>query len=929
MSDSKKNASRYPGSRWWKFDFHTHTPKSKDFGRNDKSQKDISPEEWLKKAMQSNLDCVAITDHNSGEWIDALNKKNTELEESDNKPEWFNKLIIFPGVEITVGESGSGIHLLAVFDPKSAKEKVTGVLGACGITEQHGDPKTYTNTSFIGTVKKIKEHKGIAIPAHVDCIRGLLKGKETLSSQLKESLKSVFVAEFRNLPVDNDMDSELKMEVDRLAKVRGSDSHTIEEIGRRFSWIKMSEPSIDDLRGALVDHKYSVKNQSENPNDSLPNVFLSKLTIEKMAHCGRINKKPFLMKFSPRFNSIIGGRGTGKTTVIESIRIVTRRDKGLEKEAPRVKDELIKFMESTQKSGVMLDGTEIKLELNRHDKKFQIRWRYNGEGNVLEKICDSSQEKEDPINLKERFPISIFSQKHINELSSKPRGLMRVIDRSSEVNITDWKGKSRKVRNKFLQLREQKRSLLLQLDERRKLQVKLGDINNDINTFEEKGYAEILNNYQRYNQQKNAFYEDSVFDSLSLNIRALVSEFQPADFPVHLFTESDEITNEVKRICEKINLEYEGIMESLKSVASRIDELKNKRTRKINGSKWYKLLEESDLRYKELVDRYKEKPNMLDLSTYGKWVQDRNDMQLKLRSLDHIETNIDSIESQIEQTLIELEALRDELFDKRKNFISKVTKNNEFVSMELVQFGDESNVEADYRNILGIENGFRSNIYEDNGSEQPILNRLINMNDNDKNELPLIKENLKNIKAITREIAVGTYTDVDRRYQRHLGKKLKSDPEIFDKLDAWWPEDKLIVKYRPQGSKKFQSLEKGSAGQKAAAILAFLLNHGDEPLIIDQPEDDLDNALIYDLVVKQLQENKSKRQIIIATHNPNIVVNGDSELVHVFEFKNGQVQTKRQGGLVDKIIRENICSILEGGKEALEKRYNRITLNTT
>ena len=135
----------------------------------------------------------------------------------------------------------------------------------------------------------------------------------------------------------------------------------------------------------------------------------------------------------------------------------------------------------------------------------------------------------------------------------------------------------------------------------------------------------------------------------------------------------------------------------------------------------------------------------------------------------------------------------------------------------------------------------------------------------------------------------------------------------------------LRVKYsKDPSSGKFDDLEKGSAGQKAAAILAFLLSHGKEPLIIDQPEDDLDNALIYDLIVKQIHENKNRRQLVIVTHNPNIVVNGDSELVHVLKYEGGQVQIDQQGGLEESSIRESICTIMEGGEDAFDKRYARI-----
>ena len=98
-------------------------------------------------------------------------------------------------------------------------------------------------------------------------------------------------------------------------------------------------------------------------------------------------------------------------------------------------------------------------------------------------------------------------------------------------------------------------------------------------------------------------------------------------------------------------------------------------------------------------------------------------------------------------------------------------------------------------------------------------------------------------------------------------------------------------------------------------MLAFLLAHGEEPLVLDQPEDDLDNHLIYDLVVRQIRENKFRRQIIVVTHNPNIVVNGDAEMLHALEFDGGQCVVRRSGSLQDEVIREEVCRVMEGGRE--------------
>ncbi len=100
----------YPGSQWWRFDFHVHSPASDDYGRGDERFRQTTTEElWLRNAMQVGLDCVVVADHNSGAWIDRLKQAYNELSQASPKPDWFRPLVIFPGVEITVSDrSGPG-----------------------------------------------------------------------------------------------------------------------------------------------------------------------------------------------------------------------------------------------------------------------------------------------------------------------------------------------------------------------------------------------------------------------------------------------------------------------------------------------------------------------------------------------------------------------------------------------------------------------------------------------------------------------------------------------------------------------------------------------------------------------------------------------------------------------------------------------------
>jgi predicted ATPase len=187
-----------------------------------------------------------------------------------------------------------------------------------------------------------------------------------------------------------------------------------------------------------------------------------------------------------------------------------------------------------------------------------------------------------------------------------------------------------------------------------------------------------------------------------------------------------------------------------------------------------------------------------------------------------------------------------------------------------------------------------------------------------------VEDRLASIKKKIRDIADGTYKGAlaDRRFGAHVAKL---PPEAVDRIDAWFPEDSLQVNYSTTADGSgFRSIQEGSPGQKTAALLAFLFSYGEEPIILDQPEDDLDNHLIYDLIVGQLRRIKQRRQVIVVTHNANIVVNGDAELVVALAARGGETQKECFGCLQERPVRDTICTVMEGGREAFEQRWKRL-----
>ena len=908
------------GSKWWKIDFHVHTPASDDYGKGDAQIKNhTTEEEILKSAIIAELDAIVIADHNSGNWIDKLKIKYNEIKTAAVKPEWFRELTIIPGVEITVANTGSRVHLLAVFDPTCDSDKITGVLGKCGITSGFGDDqKTSSPTSFEDIIKIIQDNNGIAIPAHIDKIKGLLHGKQTINDDLKRVLNNLSAAEFCDPNAFDSEHIELKKEVEKLAVLAGSDAHTPDEIGKHSSWIKMSNATKDELELALINKDFCVKNQEENPN-IIPDIFIKSLEIKSMKYCGRKPDNPFKMNFHPHFNSIIGGRGSGKSTALESIRIASRRIDEL-KDIPAIKDNLDKF-KSNSKAGVMLNETKLLLEINRNEKEYRLSWNADSTGNVLEEKIDNEWISQEPGNLQERFQLSIYSQKQINELSKNPEGLLEIIDRAAVVNRADLIEKWNQLKSKFMLLCEKRREIKRQLALEPEIQTKLNDVINDLKLYEEHGHGEILKNYQIKIQQLNFFSLEDDFDNLADKIMEIANDAAQNDFPELQFQE-DSAIEEVKKVYNETASELSDAKSKLLALAEKVKSISTNRKNKIEQTDWYKSVVAAYQAYNSLIKEYEGKNSSIDLNVYSQWVQKRAQLQQEMNRIKSLQKEADNIQSEMGQTYQKFIDIRKELFKSRKKFIDDIISDTSLVKMELIPYGDTLNIETEFRNILGLATStFQSSIL-DNEAKKGLLYELFNWEKSDINndKLPKMIFNLKQ-KFIS--LTTETETNINTKFVNKLKIIKKEHPANFDNLLCWWPEDQLRVKYKQSG--KYEDLEKGSAGQKAAAILAFLLSYDDKPLIIDQPEDDLDNALIYDLIVKQIQKSKDKRQLIIVTHNPNIVVNGDAELVHIMEFKDGQVQVVEQGGLGEKNIRNTICKIMEGGITAFKNRYKRIT----
>ena len=145
---------------------------------------------------------------------------------------------------------------------------------------------------------------------------------------------------------------------------------------------------------------------------------------------------------------------------------------------------------------------------------------------------------------------------------------------------------------------------------------------------------------------------------------------------------------------------------------------------------------------------------------------------------------------------------------------------------------------------------------------------------------------------------------------------LRDHPDLYD-LEGELFEDTLEITMFDRGQPK--PVEQLSEGQRATALLPLILRHSNCPLIVDQPEDDLDNSFIFEVLVKNVSKLKTERQLIFVTHNANIPVLGDAEAIVVMQMERPTKAAPPVTGSLDERT-EDILRLLEGGKEAFERR---------
>lgn len=893
-----------------------HTPCSHDYSKGAA----VTSRDVVRAALAAGLDAIAVTDHNAAPLADEFEAEATQTD---------HRLVVFPGTEITACE---GAHLLVLFPPGTSQDVIKGYLGSCGVPgEKWGKSEALASETYSGCITKAENLGALCIAAHAD--RAATSGKKETSllhviSAGQPLLHLLAMPELHAVEVCSaDVGAHRQLRgLDPVTGLplrpclAGSDAHELQQLGRASTWLKMSYPDQDGLRLAFADGDMSVL--VATPGDDHPNghaaLAIESIEISNGKLMGR--GSPFKLDVNPWLNAIIGGRGTGKSSVVEFLRLALRRADELPPGLRPVFNEFAKVPANRDDRGLLTASTHVTVVYRKDGSRFRVQWREDGSVTPIEKDMDGTWTIAEGA-VTERFPVRIYSQKQIFELAEGPESLLRVIDESTQVNRSGWDEQWRVAEAEFLSLQAQGRQLGAQLAEGGRLRGHLDDISKKLEVFEASNHRDVLRAYRRRQDQLRAVEEwERELKRIVDELRA-VTTATAAHFDASAFDSEDEADASLLAAVAEEQAQVSDVRRQVESAANAAEAIAERWQKSKRALAWIQAADQASASYATLLERLKAE-SAGSPEGYADLVREREEVTGRLGELQQMRESLTELDREAAGTLGRLHELRRELTERRRAFLAQALATNEHVRINIVPYGDRTGAEQSFRSLIGREApAFQNDISSIEGTGLiPTLYADLESGDGAAFEKKLVtlREGLR----ICAGGGAPNWTLRDRRFAEYLRGLA---PETLDRTAYWSPADTVDVFYsRTADGSNFQTIRQSSPGQKTAAILAFLLAYGDEPIILDQPEDDLDNTLIYELIVRQLRLNKKRRQIIVVTHDANIVVNGDAEYVTALDFDHGQTRITEDGGLQERAVREAVCVIMEGGREAFEQRYQRI-----
>ena len=911
------------GSEWRKWDLHLHTKgtnKNDNFTSSDFNSFCIT---LFKKALEKGINAIGITDYfdidNFRKVREFATKVDSCADFNDEEKERIKNIFILPNVELRIlpaTGSGSLINIHCLFNPdtnfldglendffgsledsggnkmnragfialgKSSDNNFTDDAAyKKGVQEFHLEPSTLIKLfkdrprlkeDVIITVSNSNNDGASALQEHYKLFENETGSLDAVRRNIYRLSDAIFSANPNDreffLGEKKGCDEQLVISKYGSLKpcIHGSDAHCEDKLfnpdDNRFCWIK-ADLTFKGLKQILCEPKDRVKIQANKPEEKSGYHVIKSISI-KHEICDQT------IPLNPNLNTIIGGRSTGKSTLLQLV-------------AHRINPDIP-------------DITEFVKDIPQDS--ISVLWQDDEENNNRE--------------------IEFFPQSHMYEIarnnSKKNELIQEVVEEKDSENIL---GNYEKfcISNKS--------TLQANIDDLFKLQADIDKLNS---TLKEKGdksglekeieslQSKIANSHQGDDFSKEKLNEFDEIVKEILNLEQLIKKLEKDKNEISILKDDglfdSSFSFKFNQLSELNAETIQKIFDTVKQQAIKQwqDELSIK-LKEVDG-----LIKKhaSDIQQKRDSEQFKKGSKHLEQNKQYKELNDRLFIENeKLAGIISIQKQIDNVNSQKETLFTQV----------IKNHIAYDNKVDELVERFLLVHDDIQ---------IKIEKMYLHDKCKD------LLKDFINLQGHERQSY---------VNGWGDNYKSNIQSTIDKFLRDALEKKieLKTYKDIKDLAKGILTENWFSITY--ELTYQNDTFEKMSDGKKAFVILKLLLefSHKECPILIDQPEDSLDNRAIYNELVAYLKQKKKDRQIILVTHNANIVVNADAEEVIVanqhgdnsknqgnikFQYLTGSLEnTSLKNSQLDIVlksqgIREHVCEILEGGTEAFKKREDK------
>jgi len=838
----------------------------------------------LDVALENDIKVIGLADHGNVDAVDAIKTLFNE-----------HGVIVFPGFEIASTEKA---HFVCLFSEETSTVQLNRYLGALGLTNPANGvwPSNLGGNDLIARVEKLD---GFIYAAHCTHASGVLSQKLVhvwQDPQLKaaqilgtlDELKNEENNPYRQVLLNKDPNYHREVPVGIINAKDVAEPKDLAD-PRASCLIKMTCPCFESFKLAFQDPDSRVR-----LNSDIDEKYFSRIESLKITggYLGGLD-----IDFSEHLNAIIGGRGTGKSTLLESLRFALDI-LPIGQRAKKEHEGIIKENLGRSKARIELVVRSSKM----NGRQFKIARRYGEDSTVVD-----AEGKPSSFTAKELLPgIELYGQNEIYEIARDARSQGLLLARFLEAGQTEDESRIQHALSTLAGNRSKLINTQQALADLEDEVARIPKLEEQIDQFKSLGIEEKLKVVPLLETEKrllkrvleeelanlNQAFEsvkDSLPDTTFLSDNAIGKLPHQADL-VFIRNELDKLSGNASVLLKQWDERY---LESQEATTNAVS--------KVNAA----IVDEEAL----LENTFKELP-----ASEGKTGR--------------------QVGIEFQQLLKDIEQIRPKkvLVENQKRLLVELTQQRQSILNDLSAIRAERSARFE-RALKKLNRKLKGKMrltVEPEADRQPIIDFLIgcNLENIGPGRLKWIAsaDDFSPVKLAQRirqgsDFLTNANWGVTTTVAESMARLSPQDVLCIEEIEL--PDSVCIeLNTAHTGAENFRPLDKLSTGQQCTAILHLLLLQNKDPLIMDQPEDNLDNAFIADRIVDELRTAKIGRQFIFATHNANIPVFGDAEWIGVLEAtgESASMPKESQGAIDVPNVKKKAAEILEGGKTAFNQR---------